>query len=977
MGCKFSFKRLFLVASLSLAGLFVSIGILSNSASCYANNIRKAIAAVGDDPGDVLWEKEELNGRWYRVIYFHRHSSLETEETFGINANNTSSSWHYVYTAPSTGSVDVGFGYTDIANTVVRSKNIIIGDCAAKIYLPTDVTSFRVYSRYSNDNRYSTTTESLTGNDENLSKVAFWVTQDNYSSGASGGDWLSHYDFFDRFNVVYFMVDSGWHNGNSAITTDFIAVEYKVKSNGWGTYNQQWSGIIPVNPCNDNRITSDIVVQLYDNKYYAKFYIPQDCLQFWIADGEDRGGNASIGNKKTISNANNYLYRVTSNKGSEQDVSYGLFSFTIDYDLDDGTHAASYPTSYVYGVGATLDSPTKDDVVFGGYYYENDFSGARINTISTTKSGNVTVYAKWQCELTWLNDNGDELATTYVDVGSTPVYTGSTPTKESSATHFYEFNGWDNDISEPVTENTTFTATYIAATAKLRIYLNKNWGGTPLVGNGFGPANQPAAVTSIAADKNKHIPASGTSVVASHSDVQDFAVPEEGQNNICVTYFEGDVRWIPWRGSQRRDSGGLRNSVGLYDNFDQLKFYNGYIYSMTSFSGSDPHTNAYDDPYDGKYRDCKWYTYSIERVGVFVHYDLNQGTHATLSTTPDYEHSYNTDLTLASAPTRPGYTFMGWEDSISGLVNRAGSTYKNLTQPISLRAVWKSNTISVVPSDKIRIWVAYDYNNSIGIDSLLYSGLGNTCKLWLHDGESSGTTYSLLVEPSGTYYNTGENIHDTNLPNCPRRYDYFDIPRIYFDNEYYVTVQKFNDAGVWQAQTSNAAHLSSTDNYSFKVLYLNCALDYGVKKWWFNSVTQGYGLAATDAMFAALGLAGMHTCDDDLMNGYGGYSKWRATFLQDVSESSLSAYIITDFCDGSSYASDTDINRSTNAYSKFLMIQANASGGSRGFSLSNFLNGSHGEESQMSAIIIIVVSSVSLLSLTALAILMVKKRKTQ
>ena len=956
-------RKLLAISLLTIAGLFGVSSIVINK-------------QLDENP----IAEEAKADTTYNYIWYYLPNDWPDSSEFDMNSKDNYNPYYDLWI---NGSQDKNKNYfgIDYTSETRNTKSEVYGPRLAKIYYDPSTTTKIQFARSSN--AWPSKDFSEWASLEGRNGQVYVISQYSYPTLSGGsyqvGSWISYESLLSNWlRPIYITISNGWNSSNLSDLWFYSSVDYDDASS---------------NPQTRKTVMFQLnkrPILTFDGVNYVEVLIPKQTdytsfnyFQLRAPSGKTSASGKYVVQEQYLASFSSYsapCFTINTNEGSStQRGAWSNLEFSITYkDKGDGaftgTHGASYPTTYTYGVGATLDSPTKTNLLFAGYYSDSACT-TPVTSFSTTDGGNKTVYARWQCKLDWQNDNGDDLGTTYVDEGDTPVYGGSTPTKESTATNFFEFNGWDPDISDPVTQNTTFTATYIAATSKMRVYID-NWGEDIFVGNGFGPANQPKAETSIAADKDKRIPASGTSVVATHDFVQDFAVPDNGQNNIAVTFFQGDTRWVPWRGSQRRDEGGLRNTVGLNDSFNE-NFSNGYIYSMHSFNGSDPHTNSYTDPYDAKYRECKWYTYSISRVGVFVHYDLNQGSHATLEATPDYEHVYNTNLTLASAPTRPGYTFMGWEDSITGLVNRAGSTYKNLTQPISLRAVWKSNTISVVPSDKIRIWVAYDYSDSIGIDSLLYSGLGNTCKLWLHDGESSGTTYSLLVEPSGIYYNTGENIHNTDLPNCPRRYDYFDIPRIYFDNGYYVTVQKFNDADVWQAQTSNAAHLSSTNNYSFKVLYLNCALDYGVKKWWFNSVDQGYGLAATDAMFAALGLAGMHTCDDDLMNGYGGYTNWSSTFLQTISASDLSAYTITDFCDGSSYASDTDINRSTNAYSKYLMIQANVSGGSRGFSLSNFLNGSHGEESQMSTIIIIVISSVSLLSLTALAILMVKKRKSQ
>lgn len=65
-----------------------------------------------------------------------------------------------------------------------------------------------------------------------------------------------------------------------------------------------------------------------------------------------------------------------------------------------GTHASGYPTSYTYGVGATLKSATKDNYIFGGWFDNSSCTGTAVTSISTTATGNKTYYAKWTLSAT-------------------------------------------------------------------------------------------------------------------------------------------------------------------------------------------------------------------------------------------------------------------------------------------------------------------------------------------------------------------------------------------------------------------------------------------------------------------------------------------------------------------------------------------------------------------------------------------------
>ena len=57
--------------------------------------------------------------------------------------------------------------------------------------------------------------------------------------------------------------------------------------------------------------------------------------------------------------------------------------------------------------------------------------------------------------------NGTTVQTSEVEAGSVAQYTGETPTKAGDAQAYaYGFRGWDKDITQPITEDTTFTAVF-------------------------------------------------------------------------------------------------------------------------------------------------------------------------------------------------------------------------------------------------------------------------------------------------------------------------------------------------------------------------------------------------------------------------------------------------------------------------------------------------------------------------------------
>ena len=90
---------------------------------------------------------------------------------------------------------------------------------------------------------------------------------------------------------------------------------------------------------------------------------------------------------------------------------FNLVDYTITYNLNSGTNSGSNVSSYnVESDTITLYNATRDGYIFGGWYYESDFSGSVVTSIPHGSYGNKVLYAKW-----------NEPAPTNYDVSSSDV----------------------------------------------------------------------------------------------------------------------------------------------------------------------------------------------------------------------------------------------------------------------------------------------------------------------------------------------------------------------------------------------------------------------------------------------------------------------------------------------------------------------------------------------------------------------------
>ena len=548
----------------------------------------------------------------------------------------------------------------------------------------------------------------------------------------------------------------------------------------------------------------------------------------------------------------------------------------------------------------------------------------------------------------------------------------------------------DKQVEEtPVVEKAEATALTFP---RYRIYAKQAWSnhGNPIIHNtdGSGYDNQFSWHGSISYNSSTNTAASGTigTMGTDYDYVMDVTLSEGYQSYLSYTWYGPDSekhhgyndRYIPWTTGQSSNNQAAWNN-GLLNGTttSNVGFTNGYIYRLHSIAYKDE--GNYTDQKDNVYRTMKWFTYTLQTYGVFIHYDLNGGQFSD-NTKTDFELAYNGSVTLAAAPTRSGYTFMGWESSNNGILNRASTTYTSITKPLTFTAIWASNTIQVVGGtgtgndSNVRVWIGYA-NSGSGVGSLMYNGYGTEPKLWVHQGDNSKGDYELVLSPTGTIYNNAENAA-SDLTNCPRRFDYYDVPRKYFTNSCYLNLQRFSGGSC--TNTSGQLKLSETDDFAFKIIYIQ-------QTWENTPVASDITSNKSNSLIAAYGLSGIKTCCANKMNGYGGYNRWYSTFAQSNTSiiNGLSNYHIIDYITKSDYSSESDIGRTITAQSKYEWVKFKATGGSEptpGHNLGNFdkFNPSVATSEDSSYVIIIIVaSSVSILSITALSVLLVKKRKSK
>lgn len=171
-------------------------------------------------------------------------------------------------------------------------------------------------------------------------------------------------------------------------------------------------------------------------------------LDFWEASETDwptGSSSAAVGPSTVVAiNADHYLIAVMAR------ADYAIRYDTMGVALPNGA-----PTSYTFGVGASLPTVAAmgqvapSGLVFGGWYENADFSGSAISQISTSRSGDVTVHAKWSpvTVTVTLDANGGTIAPASVTRSNGDVY-GDLPRPVRSG---YTFAGWQTSGGDEIT----------------------------------------------------------------------------------------------------------------------------------------------------------------------------------------------------------------------------------------------------------------------------------------------------------------------------------------------------------------------------------------------------------------------------------------------------------------------------------------------------------------------------------------------
>mgnify|MGYP005970663637 CR=1 FL=1 len=455
-----------------------------------------------------------------------------------------------------------------------------------------------------------------------------------------------------------------------------------------------------------------------------------DAIHIIVKNGSEFTAPASGGLTRPDGNTGSYFMWLGSNGTSYAPggnvpadvtaltVQWTAPAYTVTLNAGNGTINSGNVTSYTYGVGATLPTDvTRTGYTFKGWYDNEALAGSPVTAISNTETGNKEYWAKWeinQYTITFDTAGGSEVAPITQDYG-TAIAAPADPTREG-----YTFLGWDKAIPATMpAENMTITAqweinrytiTFDSAGGSEVAPITQDYG--TQIAAPADPTRE--GYTFIGWDKAipATMPAENMTIMAKWK-VNSYTITFDtagGSEVAPITQDYGTAITAPANPTRKGytfmgwDKAIPATMPAENMNITAKWKVNSYTITFDTAGGSEiaPITQDYGtqiaapaNPTREGYTFIGWdkaipATMPAENTTVTAQWKVNSYTitfdTAGGSAVAPITQDYGTNITAPAAPTREGYTFIGWDKAIP-----ATMPAENMT----ITAKWKVNQYTI------------------------------------------------------------------------------------------------------------------------------------------------------------------------------------------------------------------------------------------------------------------------------------------
>ncbi len=366
---------------------------------------------------------------------------------------------------------------------------------------------------------------------------------------------------------------------------------------------------------------------------------------------------------------------------------YDRETYGITYNTNGGTNASN-PSSYVYGSNVTLADATKDGYYFAGWYTDAACT-EKITSITSTTTGDITVYAKWTEE----------------ENGGSPIISGDDFTYSNGvATFCYE--GANSGIVYIAAYDTQAQAEEIAAKANAAAP-----GFEHVVGHGgyMLNANGNNATADYAVAEGKYLVYAFNPDFAGVTEWKVGATQENGSTDPIETYAAYTVKHYvqntALNGYDVKDSASAQALVGETVSAS-ANDYTGFTYDAAASKVSGTVLE------DGSLELALYYnrdSYAVQYMNVDGAQNANAATYV-----------YGVGMSLADA-SKDGYIFGGWY-SDANLTNAVTAISADATGTQTVYAKWNAKEAEVTP---VKGDYGFTFDKENAKATFYYKGAGN------------------------------------------------------------------------------------------------------------------------------------------------------------------------------------------------------------------------------------------------------------
>jgi hypothetical protein len=235
-------------------------------------------------------------------------------------------------------------------------------------------------------------------------------------------------------------------------------------------------------------------------------------IRIW--EGVDQSKTKDMWGSQSIANINNIIksnisgdYRITSatlNVYADFDGAGGLANVYMKYGFGSTNSISTQlggerkltkdSTNYPNDITSYLSSDKKGiSTSYGSYFVANVYTAnVVVGSSGALHISYVELVVNYDLyyTATFKNYDGTTLQSISVKGGSTPSYTGSTPTKPATAQYTYTFSGWSPSLGN-ITTATTYTAQFTATKRKYTLTVKAGTGGTVSGGGSYEYGTKP------------------------------------------------------------------------------------------------------------------------------------------------------------------------------------------------------------------------------------------------------------------------------------------------------------------------------------------------------------------------------------------------------------------------------------------------------------------------------------------------------